>query len=197
MQRLLWPDITKTVGLYLMILGHGGLYGTETIQQFIYSFHMPLFFILSGMFFKHGNLKKTTITLLVPYFFMNTLMLVWSLFFNNGSIVLWFSKHIPAVLLGLGYNTDNFVPVCTPMWFFYVLYIEHLIMNLIFKISTNKTILLSISLFNVISIVSVVIINRILFEVLSYAYWAKEIYKRKTNIKFNIILKRLELKNNL
>ena len=160
MQRLLWPDITKTVGLYLMILGHGGLYGTETIQQFIYSFHMPLFFILSGMFFKHGNLKKTTITLLVPYFFMNTLMLVWSLFFNNGSIVLWFSKHIPAVLLGLGYNTDNFVPVCTPMWFFYVLYIEHLIMNLIFKISTNKTILLSISLFNVISIVSVVILKK-------------------------------------
>lgn len=91
---------------------------------------------------------------------MNTLMLLWSLLFNKGSMILWFSEHIPAVLLGLGYNTDNFVPVCTPMWFFYVLYIEHIIMNLIFKISTNNRIILSILLFSMISIVSVVILTK-------------------------------------
>lgn len=58
--RLLWPDICKTIGLYLMVLGHVGLYGADNVIQLIYSFHMPLFFIMSGIFFKQGNLKKTT-----------------------------------------------------------------------------------------------------------------------------------------
>ena len=160
-QRLLWPDITKTIGLYLMVLGHGGLYGIENIQQLIYSFHMPLFFIMSGIFFKQGNLKKTTIALLIPYLTMNTIMLLWSLLFNKDSLILWINKHIPAVLLGLGYNTDKFVPVCTPMWFFYVLYLEHLIMNMILKLSTlyHQKQYYTIIIFNIIFIFSILILK--------------------------------------
>lgn len=92
--RLLWPDICKTIGLYLMVLGHVGLYGADNVIQLIYSFHMPLFFIMSGIFFKQGNLKKTTIALLIPYLTMNTIMLLWSLMLNKDSIIVWINKHI-------------------------------------------------------------------------------------------------------
>lgn len=44
-------DIAKGIGILLMILGHGN--GLPTIAlNFIFSFHMPLFFILSGYFYR-------------------------------------------------------------------------------------------------------------------------------------------------
>lgn len=41
-------DIAKGIGILLMVIGH--CYHTENIVlKTIYSFHMPLFFIVSGM----------------------------------------------------------------------------------------------------------------------------------------------------
>lgn len=63
-------DLLKGVALLLVILGHcraGALY------PFIYSFHMPLFFFVSGYFFKNRPIKEEVALsfkrLLVPYFF--------------------------------------------------------------------------------------------------------------------------------
>ena len=44
-------DITKAIGILLMILVHcSGL--PHLLRNFIFSFHMPLFFIVSGYFYK-------------------------------------------------------------------------------------------------------------------------------------------------
>lgn len=45
--RLEWIDITKAITIILMIAGHTVAYGTET-RNLIFSFHMPLFYILTG-----------------------------------------------------------------------------------------------------------------------------------------------------
>ena len=49
--RLLWVDLAKSFGLFLVFWGHS-LYGggqvADVINRAIYSFHMPMFFILSG-----------------------------------------------------------------------------------------------------------------------------------------------------
>lgn len=47
-QRYYWLDWAKVIGLYLMVLGHtgGGLFFWG---KWLYSFHMPLFFIISGI----------------------------------------------------------------------------------------------------------------------------------------------------
>ena len=42
--RLQHIDIAKGIAICLMVYGHTNSYG----MSFIYSFHMPLFFILSG-----------------------------------------------------------------------------------------------------------------------------------------------------
>ena len=47
-------DWTKIIGIFLVTLGHGNLVSVE-LNTFIYSFHMPLFFILSGILFKYRN----------------------------------------------------------------------------------------------------------------------------------------------
>lgn len=58
-RRIDYLDIAKGIGILLMIFGHidrGGI-----IQTWIYSFHMPLFFIVSGILFCKKN--KNSITL--------------------------------------------------------------------------------------------------------------------------------------
>lgn len=66
--RILWPDVLKSLAVFLVILGHvSSTYDSRGYSSpfalWIYSFHMPLFMMLSGMFFKY-SLKKDFKTLL-------------------------------------------------------------------------------------------------------------------------------------
>ena len=47
-KRLDWIDWMKTIGIYLVILGHF----QSVLEKFIYIFHVPLFFIISGILCK-------------------------------------------------------------------------------------------------------------------------------------------------
>lgn len=69
--RYIWIDIAKGIGIFLVILGHLVTYGSY-IFNWIFSFHMPLFFFLSGYVFKYtintnGYFKKITKNLILPY----------------------------------------------------------------------------------------------------------------------------------
>lgn len=131
-----WVDWAKAIGVFLMVLGHGDLVDAE-IRQFIYAFHMPLFFILSGFLYKKRTfseeLKRNFNTLLVPYFIMNgTLLLLYSLIdlFIGKITVLNILSNLGAIVLGLGYNTEYLIPVSTPLWFLYALFIIQMIVAL-------------------------------------------------------------------
>lgn len=66
-------SIAKALGIILVVVGHSGAPGP--ITKFIYSFHMPLFFILSGYFTKEiftlkdlfSFVEKKMKTLWLPY----------------------------------------------------------------------------------------------------------------------------------
>ena len=75
-------DIAKGIGILLVIVGHtGGLPADTAVHHFIYSFHMPLFFILGGYFFKPSGFKKHLLKdarrLLLPYAFSVFLLILW------------------------------------------------------------------------------------------------------------------------
>jgi len=69
-KRLQSFDIAKGIGIILMIIGHCGV-NNQYLNNFIYSFHMPLFFIISGYFFKHRDdkecVKRNFKKLIIPY----------------------------------------------------------------------------------------------------------------------------------
>lgn len=71
-QRKHWLDITKGIGIILVICGHLFTYGGE-IWCRIFAFHMPLFFFCSGITYKAGDTDfksffcKKAKGLLVPY----------------------------------------------------------------------------------------------------------------------------------
>ena len=55
--RVRWIDMVKGFGIFLMVIGHAsGL--PENIKLWIYGFHMPLFFILSGYTYGMFDEKK-------------------------------------------------------------------------------------------------------------------------------------------
>ena len=47
--RISYFDIAKGIGIILVMFAHVTL--PITLEKFIYSFHVPLFFFLSGYFF--------------------------------------------------------------------------------------------------------------------------------------------------
>lgn len=139
-KHLYWVDLAKVLGLYLMILGHGNLVDDD-LRFYIYSFHMPLFFLVSGLFVKNkdGNQLYSTIvsafkSLIIPYLCLNMVCLVC--FFIIDSYKGIFSldllkSELLAICVGIGYKTDNLSPVCTPMWFFYTLFIIKVIYSFV------------------------------------------------------------------
>ena len=53
-KRMLWLDNLKALGIILVVLGHSNQQNTPILKYldiFIYSFHMPFFFLLSGISF--------------------------------------------------------------------------------------------------------------------------------------------------
>ena len=84
--RLDYIDIAKAIGMFAIIWGHILLHGWSNL--FVYSFHIPLFFFLSGMVFngaKYDSLwqlvKRRVKTLLLPYLLFSVLTwIIWILF---------------------------------------------------------------------------------------------------------------------
>jgi len=76
-EKLNWVDNLKTIGILAVVLGHiASPFGT-----FIFSWHMPLFFIIAGFFIKHGvSIKEFVIKdfkrLMIPYFIFTIIGLV-------------------------------------------------------------------------------------------------------------------------
>lgn len=64
-----WIDWAKAICIYLMVAGHSNI--SSTFHGFIYLFHMPVFFIISGILFhdkKWMDLVKMTF---IPMLFFN------------------------------------------------------------------------------------------------------------------------------
>jgi fucose 4-O-acetylase-like acetyltransferase len=148
--RELWVDYAKAIGIVLVVYGHvvRGVCqsfssmspGYQLADSVIYSFHMPLFFFLSGIFFvasikKHGHKKMLLSkidTILYPY-------ILWSLLQGiiEFGLSLYTNGHVTL--------TEVFSLLWQPraqFWFLYILLFCFLIASLAFRIlSTNAAIL--------------------------------------------------------
>lgn len=118
-------DIAKGIGIILVVIGHVAVPYAEELYIFIYMFHMPLFFFLSGLFFQRNNFEtdiyRKIRSLIVPYFVF---------------AVLGNSSYLLRNLL-FGYNIENFSflylinAINSPLWFLISLFICFLIYELL------------------------------------------------------------------
>ena len=108
-RRILWLDQLKAVGFFLVILGHMDIPGA--LNGWIYSFHMPLFFLVSGFTL---NLKKTAEAplraqvpkllkrMVLPYVWIELICLCFS--FLNTVLLQGKELHLARNLLVAGRN---------------------------------------------------------------------------------------------
>lgn len=68
-----WIDWSKAILIWLMVLGHAGLSGVP--REFVYAFHMPAFFIISGYLYKPHNCLRTLKSFGIPILFFSAINL--------------------------------------------------------------------------------------------------------------------------
>ena len=129
-KRLNDVDIAKGIGIFLVVLGH--TCRDEQFKMYIYFFHLPLFFLLSGFFFNinrfssYGQfLKANARTLLLPFFTFYLLAYIYWLFVERhlrpGDAVI----PITTPATGLIYGTDykGFMQPNGAVWFLTALFV--------------------------------------------------------------------------
>lgn len=127
--RIEYIDVFRALGILLMVMGHVN-FGRH-FDYFIHAFHMPMFFIVGGLFFKDPkkqSTKKFIIkrikTLLIPYYcfgFFHYCLYCAVHGFNKGPLF-----HL------LWDNSDG-LPIAGALWFLTAYFISELIFFLIMK----------------------------------------------------------------
>ena len=113
--RLDWMDWAKTIAISLVVFGHILM----PFSKWIFGFHMPFFFMLSGFLQKKRTVRDEAVnsakSLLLPYVIYNFLLLIYSLCTGE-----YTSGYPLYMLLGLQWNLSM---ACRPMWFLLSLFI--------------------------------------------------------------------------
>lgn len=96
-------DFVKGLGIILLILGH---ISDGDLQRVIYSFHMPLFVIVSGYLFKNPANKKNYIMkcvkdLVYPYVTFNILLILIGLIHLVIKQPVWFFKNTTSAIASI------------------------------------------------------------------------------------------------
>ena len=137
-QRIAYLDVAKGIGILLVALAHADIsLVSPYLHKFIYAFHMPLFFFLSGYFFKPGIpfwalLKKRFNSILKPYLVTIFLIYIVSLSFTN----MRFATAIGRILKSM-YATGYYID-WVQLWFLPSLFVTSLFAFLFYRVVLTR-----------------------------------------------------------
>ena len=147
-QRISWIDVTKGIAIYLVILGHS-LIGLK-VNDYIFAFHMPLFFIASGLLFREKSIKKTITgnikKLLVPYYITSVCVILGRAV--SAYLQGWTVQNIQNLCLNtmigavFGYGVDGSkwfftVWMIGAIWFLWAFFWSDIIIHVVFRYTKN------------------------------------------------------------
>lgn len=72
-------DLARFVGIYAVVLGHFTPFigiGDDIGRKLLYAFHVPLFFVVSGILSKPTPILKSFYSLMIPYLIYNVLSII-------------------------------------------------------------------------------------------------------------------------
>ncbi len=136
-ERIKWVDCLRGWAIILVVIGHFPI--DETLKLYIYSFHIPLFFILSGLTFnalKYSGIKEfikhKAKMILLPYLCLNiSYFAIWVVIMkivNNSAITLF------ELFKGLIFaNNDKVYLLNGPTWFLPTLFLIEVVAYLLIK----------------------------------------------------------------
>lgn len=125
--RIIWIDIAKGIGILAMLIGHN----VSFLEPFIYSFHMPLFFILAGFTIKAvekehflDQLYKDIKRLVLPCLIAGIIVLIGNCLIKNYSFILEAKVMVVSWIWGNHWGTffGRSFPSIGRIWFLLALF---------------------------------------------------------------------------
>lgn len=151
-QRLEWLDVVKAVGIILVYFGHAHVSGTK----YIYMFHMPLFFVISGFCWKEERnrllpfrdfVRKKFKAYIIPYFkvaivcfFVLGIAKSYTLYGLEKGLFFQLSKYLFGIIV-YSRGTIEWLPSCSPIWFLTCLFCAEIIFYWIMHVNRRYIIL--------------------------------------------------------
>ncbi|MEF2783726.1 MAG: acyltransferase [Clostridium sp.] len=144
--RLVWVDQLKAIGMFFVIWGHSiQRCETKVILKGIYSFHMPFFFILSGLTLNPDKYKRNrdfliakAKSILYPYLIMSFVLL--PLWYYNRSLGVVQDDSVFRIILGIFYSNSAEIRATTnAAWFMVTLFFAEFIFYLLYKYLRRDT----------------------------------------------------------
>ena len=137
-ERLSWLDVLKGIGIILVVIGH--VYSNRTVFNWLYSFHMPLFFLAAGWVYKEKSvlidIKRRIQTIVVPYFSFGLLVLLyWQVIerrFRNSDMSFMDS------LLGLFSGCYDNLDFNVHLWFLPCFFVTVALFNILVNLGGKK-----------------------------------------------------------
>jgi acyltransferase len=136
--RLHWIDTLKGIGIMLVVLAHHSL--PIAFDTYIFSFHMPLFFFISGFLFDFGKYAKSASnfvkerfkSLIMPYFCFAVITCIFcflldELYTPGITSIQFFENSMPH---GISHILVAFGPAVSynpPLWFLTCLFVTELL----------------------------------------------------------------------
>lgn len=123
-------DYIKAIGIILVIIGHINFANSYfEIKEWIYAFHMPLFFFASGLVIKEAKMDKNFFvkkfrSLMIPFF-------IWGMIYSELNF-----RNIEYIGYG-SYNTLTFAHTLTSIWFLPAMLTGVILVQIVFKITKN------------------------------------------------------------
>ena len=117
-KRLDYLDMAKGIGIILVVIGHSGM-ASDGVITWLASFHMPLFFIISGMLLYHkreetrllrSSVKRKARSLLVPYGFFSIFYLAIDLWYVSKGQEIWMEDAVLQTVSFYGLSVLWFLP---------------------------------------------------------------------------------------
>ena len=138
-ERLSWLDVLKGIGIILVAIGH--IYSNRIVFNWLYSFHMPLFFLAAGWVYKEktilADIKRRIQTIVVPYFSFGLLVLLyWQVVerrFRDSDMS--FMDSLFGLFSGCYDNLDFNVH----LWFLPCFFVTAVLFNILINLGGRKT----------------------------------------------------------
>lgn len=148
-KRIVYIDEIKGIAMLLVVLGHV----TSTpmvIRGAIYSFHMPLFFIVSGIFFRpSNNIKKDIRSLIVPYIVVGGAIMMYKVAYSYYFNCEFEWKQILSFLL-VEYKFKEIDLCGGAIWFLVVLFFSKFYLRTLIKMRCSIFFLIAGSLVSIV-----------------------------------------------
>lgn len=152
-ERLPWLDVLKGIGIILVTVGH--VYSNRVIHNWLYSFHMPLFFFAAGWVYKEKpiliDIKRRLQTIMVPYFSLGLLILTyWQLIerkFRDSDMSFMNS------FFGLFSGQYDYLDFNVHLWFLPCFFMTVVLFNILVNIGDKKAAYITSALMNLVYVV--------------------------------------------